>query len=77
MKSLINFFTCLLVLSAVDYSVVKDMAWLDSRDDQSRTYLVIYYQDGSEDKLLMKKKDIGSPGMYQAIDELVAHKDNK
>ena len=75
MKHFLNFFALLSLIVALNYPIVEDWKWIDDRTDKTQTYFVLIYTDGSEDRILMKQTDVGTPEMYKAIDKVVEHKE--
>lgn len=77
MKHFLHFLVVLFAVTAIDYSMIEDMSWTDSRDDQSRTYFTIYYADGQKDVILMKKKDVDTSAMQEVIDQVLKRRMDK
>jgi hypothetical protein len=40
------------------FLVVTSVEFIDSRDDASKTYIILKYDSGQEDKLILDKKDL-------------------
>lgn len=59
--------------------IVTGLSFIDSRDDASKTILVIDYDNGTQDKLVIDKKLIKSYNKYilwTAVQQILDKKEN-
>jgi hypothetical protein len=76
MRALLLVLALLGSVAMADYrDAIDDVEWYTA-DEPGHTLLVVYYVDGTKDKMLMKESEVGTPAMYTAIEKMATSRNH-
>lgn len=76
MKALLLVLALLGSVAVADYrDAIDDVEWYTA-DEPGHTLLIVYYVDGTRDKMLMKENEVGTPAMYKAIEKMATSRNH-